>query len=52
MVLGYFKVIIMKIVEKLLRKLLSIECVECGEVRVLFWTRRCSFCGVGEGKMR
>ena len=35
---------------KTLRKLLSIRCVECGEVHVWFWRRRCAFCGPGEGR--
>lgn len=34
------------------RRLLSINCRECGEVRVLFWRVRCSFCDKGEGRVK
>ena len=37
---------------KLLRALLSVKCCECGEVRVWFWRRRCSFCDVNEGGVK
>jgi hypothetical protein len=36
---------------RLMHKLFDRPCCECGEVEVLFWERRCSFCDVGEGKM-
>jgi hypothetical protein len=36
---------------RLMHKLFNRPCCECGEVEVLFWERRCSFCDVGEGKM-
>ncbi len=29
-----------------------VPCCECGEVSVLFWKRRCSFCDIGEGRVR
>jgi hypothetical protein len=37
---------------KLLRKWFSVQCHECGEVRVWFWKRRCSFCDAGEGESK
>ena len=37
---------------KTLRKLFSIPCRECGEVRVWFWQRRCSFCDPNEGEVK
>lgn len=37
---------------KLLRKLFTTDCRECGEVKVWFWRRRCDFCGPGEGRVK
>lgn len=37
---------------KLFRRLFAVNCRECGEVKVLFWRRRCDFCDVGEGKVK
>lgn len=34
-----------------IRELFCTTCRECGEVRVWFWQRRCSFCDSGEGKL-
>ena len=35
-----------------LRNIFSSPRCECGEVKVLVWQRRCSFCGKGEGEMK
>ena len=35
-----------------LRQMFTVRCCECGEVKVLVWQRRCSFCSKGEGKMK
>jgi len=37
---------------KLLRKFLNVVCCDCGEVKVWFWKRRCSFCDKGEGGVK
>jgi len=36
----------------LFRKLFSIDCLECKEVKVLIWKCRCSFCDIDEGKVK
>lgn len=33
-------------------KLFTVNCVECKEVRVWFWQRRCSFCDIDEGAVK
>ena len=38
-------------IAKAMRRVFSIDCQECGEVKVLFWVGRCSFCDEGEGKV-
>jgi len=37
---------------KVVRRLFTVECRECGEAKVWAWKRRCSFCGKGEGVVR
>lgn len=37
---------------KVARRLFTVECRECGEVKVWAWKRRCDFCDEGEGKVR
>jgi hypothetical protein len=37
---------------RFLRKLFTVKCCECGEIRVWWWQRRCDFCDVGEGEMK
>ena len=37
---------------KVFRKMFSVKCCECGEVRVWFWLRRCGFCDVNEGGVK
>jgi len=39
------------LISRLIHKLFDRPCCECGEVEVLFYKRRCSFCDVGEGKV-
>ncbi len=34
------------------KKLLKINCVECKEIKIYFWIRRCKFCDVGEGLIK
>jgi len=38
--------------KRLIYRALSCRCVECKEVRVFFWIRRCDFCDVGEGLVK
>lgn len=38
--------------KKLLRRIFTTECHECGEVRVWFWQRRCDFCDKDEGRVK
>jgi hypothetical protein len=36
---------------KLFRKLFTIDCCECKEIKVWFWNCRCDFCDIGEGQI-
>jgi len=33
-------------------RLFRLPCCECREVQVLFWQRRCDFCGKNEGVIK
>jgi hypothetical protein len=35
-----------------IRKLFTVKCCECGEVRVWWWQHRCDFCDMGEGEVK
>lgn len=37
---------------RLYYKIVQVPCKECGECKVPFWEVRCSFCDVGEGKVK
>lgn len=37
---------------RILRRLFTVRCCECGEVKVWLWNRRCEFCDAGEGEVK
>lgn len=37
---------------RLVRRVFTVECRECHEVKVWAWKRRCDFCGAGEGEVQ
>lgn len=42
----------MNFLKRLTHRLFDVPCVECQEVRVPVWTRRCGFCDKDEGLVK